>query len=201
MTEMLDASSAPSEFADDIHENRWFFWVGGVLSIVFGVLAILMPYIATLAAELVIGAVLAMSGAVEAATAFKARRKTRIAMRFFLGLLSLAAGVLLLIDPLSGIFALTIVLTAFFLASGALKLYFAWKLHPEQGWGWMTFGGILTMGLGILVWSGLPGSAFWVLGLLVGIDLIFYGSTLIATVVVAQRYVEKNAKRPLSETP
>lgn len=181
-----DDTLGPAE-ARQITSHKWFFWISGILAIVLGIFAIIMPHVATLAAEIVIGAIFFASGVVACITAFQARRASRIAAGFLLGLLSVAAGLILLFAPLSGIFALTIVLIAFFVAGGLLKLYFAWKIRPSRGWGWMTFGGLLSVALGALIWSGLPGTAFWALGLLVGIDLIFYGVTLVGLLLAARR--------------
>jgi uncharacterized membrane protein HdeD (DUF308 family) len=177
---------SPADLAEEIHEHKWYFWIGGALAVVAGACAILMPYVATLAAGLVIGAILAVNGLIQCVVSFKARRASRVAMSFVLGLLGLAAGVFLLVYPLGGVVALTLVLTAFFLAGGLLKLYFAWSVRPSKGGIWLAVAGLLSIGLGVLIWSGLPGTAFWVLGLLVGIDLIFFGITLLATVMEAR---------------
>lgn len=201
MTEKDERDPLPPGLADEITEHKWFFWIGGILSILFGAFAILMPHVATLAAGLAIGIILAANGVVGCITAFRARRASRIAMGFFLGVLCLAAGVLLLAFPVSGIIALTLVLTAFLLASGVLKLFFAWQIRPSAGWAWMLTGGLLSIGLGIIIWSGLPGTAFWVLGLIVGIDLIFYGATLLAMIIAARRTIGYEHGELASESP
>jgi len=187
-------SSMASDLAHDIDDNHWLNWTGGLVAIVLGGLAVLLPHIATIATELVIGAILLVGGVVECVTSFKSARTSRKAQRFVVGLLGIAAGALLIVFPLLGVIALTLVLTGFFLASGVFKLYFAWKTHPSTGWGWMVASGLLAIALGALVWSGLPGTAFWVLGFIVGIDMIFYGTSLLATAIAARRSDDKSMR-------
>lgn len=109
------------------------------------------------------------------------------AAAIFIGLLSIAAGLFLLLFPLEGVVALTLVLIALFLAAGVVKCAYAWKLRDGKGWGWMLAAGLASLTFGVLIWTGLPGSAFWVLGLLVGIDLMLYGASLLALVIAARR--------------
>lgn len=176
----LTAEGMRRQLIDEINEHRTFFRVGGVVSIIVGVLAILMPTVATLTAELLFGAILTVNGIVGVVTAFWARKAARVASGFFLSLLALIAGVLLLVYPQSGVFALTLIITAFLVASGVLKLWFASRLQRTAGRGWMIAGGLLSIVLAALIGFGLPGSALWVLGLFLGVDLIFYGITLLA---------------------
>lgn len=173
------------EWRGEIREHRRFFQFTGITAIVLGALAILMPHVATLAASLVLGALFLVNGVIACVTAFRARRAGRTAMGFFLGLLFVIAGAALLFDPEGGVLALTVVLTLFLIVSGLMKLYFGWRLRPAPGAGWMMFGGALSILLGIVIASGLPGTAFWVLGLIIGIDLIFYGIALLAALRAA----------------
>lgn len=176
----LTAAGIPRELLDEIDEHKTFFRVGGIVSVIVGVLAILMPTVATLAAELLFGILLTVNGIVGLVTAFWARRASRVASGFFLSLLALVAGLLLLVYPQSGVFALTIIITGFLAASGVLKLWFATRLERTAGRGWMIAGGVLSLALAVLIAVGLPGSALWVIGVFLGVDLIFYGVTLLA---------------------
>ena len=187
MTATSDSTDITREVREQIREHKALFWIGGILSILFGALAIAAPFLATLAAEITLGGLLAAGGFVMAVMAFRARSASRIASALALGLLALAAGVLLLANPISGLFAITTVLIAYFLASGLTRLYYAFRLRPCPGWGWMAFGGALSIALAILILLGLPSSAFWALGLLLGVDFLFYGVTLIALVSGARR--------------
>lgn len=183
MTLIPDPPDLTRRTAAEIREHKALFWIGGIVSVILGCLALAAPYLATLAAQLTIGGLLAIGGLVVALTAFRARRASSIAAMFVLGLLGIAAGVVLLVFPVGGILALTTVLIAFFLSSGATRLYLAYRLRPHRGWAWIGLGGLLSIALGAIIFAALPGSAFWTLGILVGIDFLFYGITLIALVM------------------
>ena len=100
-------------------------------------------------------------------------------MDFVLSLLYLLSGLLLLAYPLTGVFTLTLFLAAFFLAEGVFKLIHAFRMRPAARWGWIVFSGVISLILGFLVLAGLPLTAFWAIGLVVGIDLIFGGWSII----------------------
>jgi uncharacterized membrane protein HdeD (DUF308 family) len=92
---------------------------------------------------------------------------------------TLASGIILLIFPLAGVITLTMFLAAYFVAAGILKAIYALQHRGMSGWGWALGSGLISIALGVLIWSGFPGTALWALGLIVGIDLIFYGWALI----------------------
>ncbi|NHQ75395.1 HdeD family acid-resistance protein [Roseovarius gahaiensis] len=170
---------------DMIHDTaprglRTWLWIAGIVSIVMGGAAVLFPFAATLAAELVFGAILVVSGIVELVRAFAMRHNGSLAWNALFGLVAVVAGAILLAWPLQGMVTLTIVLGVFFLLGGAFKLVAGFGLRPFPGWGWIGFSGALSVLLGVLVLFGLPGTALWAVGLLVGIDLIFLGVAEIA---------------------
>ena len=179
-------------YQETIHDTaprglRTWLWIAGIASIVMGALAIIFPFAATLAAELVIGAILVVSGIVELIRAFVMRRKGNPTWNGLFGLAALVAGAILLVWPLQGMVTLTIVVGVFFLLGGALKLVAGFGLRPFPGWGWIGFSGALSVLLGLLLLFGLPGTALWAVGLLVGIDLIFLGIAEIAMASALKR--------------
>jgi uncharacterized membrane protein HdeD (DUF308 family) len=182
MTDPVIRGRTAEHIASEVYENRHFFWAAGIAAIVVGILALLLPYAATIATELLIGAVLTATGIVDLVAAFRAHKTSRIAFGVLFGLLSLGAGVLLLAYPVRGIVALTAFLAIFFLAGGLLKAWLSFQIRPARRWGWMLASAVLSIALGALIWGGLPGTAVWVMGALVGIDLIFFGATLIGTI-------------------
>ena len=94
-------------------------------------------------------------------------------------MLAVVAGVLLLVNPMEGVLTLTIVLIALFLSEGVMKAIGALNMRPAAGWIWMLVSGLVDIVLGVLLWSGLPGTALWAIGLLVGISLLFTGWTAV----------------------
>ena len=159
---------------------KTWLWIAGIASILLGGLAIVFPFAATLAVELVIGAILVVSGIMELIRAVVMRRNGSLLWDTLFGLAALAAGVILLVWPLQGIVTLTIVVGVFFLTAGALKVVAGFTLRPFPGWGWVGVSGALSVLLGLILLFGLPGTASWAIGLLVGIDLIFLGAAEIA---------------------
>lgn len=185
---------------DSFERHRGVLWVTAILAILGGILAILMPYVASFAANFGIGFLLAAVGLVQFAVGFRARGFARLAAAVGVGALTAITGFVLLVFPVAGIVALASVLTAYFLVSGALKIWFALKLRPALNWGWMLAGGAAALLLGLLLLTGLPGNAFWVLGLFLGLDLLFYGIAVIGLLIGSRIDEQSEHHRPL-ETP
>ena len=80
--------------------------------------------------------------------------------------------------PLRGVLTLTLLLIALFIFAGMFKIALSIHLRPLSSWGWLMFSGIVSICLGIIIWMGLPGTAKWAIGLLVGIELLFSGLTM-----------------------
>jgi len=156
---------------------KWFKGVG-LAMLIIGLIAVLLPYIATLTLQILIATILLLSGTLQLAHSLTVRKWRTMTWEFLPALLFLLTGLLFLAYPASGAFALTVMLGFFFLILGIFKIQSAltWKQRP--GWGWILTGGGLSIILGIIVLSGLPGTALWVIGLILGIDLIFSGITL-----------------------
>lgn len=169
-----------------LRHNRGLLWFAAIAGIVAGTLAILMPFLATLAANLTFAALLLVLGLTQIIAAFRAGGMGRIAGMMLMGILSIVTGGVLLVFPAAGIIALTTLLTAYLIASGALKTYFSFKIRPQRGWGWMLAGGLATFALGGILFSGLPGASFWVLGLFVGIDMLMYSFGLLGLLIATR---------------
>ncbi len=154
--------------------------IAGIALIVLGTVAIIAPGIATLFVTTFIGWLFIMSAVAEFYLAFQVHGGWRIAGAVLTGLVSLVAGAWLLLNPAAGALALTFLLAAYFVATGVVKAIAAFQLRGVGGSGWTFLSAACSILLGLLVFSGWPGSAVWLIGLLVGIDLLFYGWALIA---------------------
>ncbi|MFZ2447269.1 MAG: HdeD family acid-resistance protein [Syntrophobacteraceae bacterium] len=166
----------------DIHELRhnlgWFIGMGIGL-MVLGLFAVALPLVATFAVEVVVGILFIIGGIMLISHAFRWRGANRFATELLIGLLYAAFGLLLLAYPLRGAITLTLVLTVFFLTGGMFKIIQAFRIRPAARWGWTLCSGILSLILGVLLGAGLPGTAFWAVGLMVGIDLLFTGWSML----------------------
>lgn len=171
----------------EIRGHARLFWLTGIFAVIAGLLALAMPLAASLAADYLVAGLLIAAGAAQLVAAFGAHRVKRFLPPFAVGIVAMAAGVMLFAAPLAGMVALTAIVTGVLLANGILKTAFAWRVRGASGWGWMLAAGILSLVLGILLFVGLPGTALWVIGLFLGVDLIAYGATMIGLIVTATR--------------
>lgn len=154
--------------------RKWFTFLGIAL-IVAGVLAIIFPFAGGLAVEVWVAVALTISGIAQIIHAFGARQWQGFLLGLIVGLLYLAAGVILWLNPIRGIVTLTVFLAAVMFVDGILRSIMAFQLRPMAGWPLLLAGGILGIIVAIMIWRQLPISAFWVIGLLLGVNLIFSG--------------------------
>ena len=174
----------PAEAATLRKYSTWFVLYGVVL-ILLGAFAIAAPGIATLAVELMVGWLLVFSGVFGLIAVFSAGMT---APGFWWNLLSsivyLLAGIVLLARPVAGAITLTIILAAYLLASGVVHIALAFSYRNEiPGWPWVLLSAVVDIILALLIISGFPGTAAWVLGLLVGINLVMLGVAIVAVAI------------------
>ena len=160
-------------------QNRWLLVALGVITVVAGLIALAMPFLASVTATLLLGWILIFTGAVGLVSAFRRSQRRQIAAAFGLALVSVVAGVLMLVAPAAGMLALTTIVIAYFGGVGAVRLWYGVKSFGEGG-AWMIAVGALSLVLALLLWAGLPFNAAWVPGVLLGIALIMWGAVEIA---------------------
>jgi uncharacterized membrane protein HdeD (DUF308 family) len=164
-----------------IHRHWGLFLFEGIVLIVLGTLALLVPAVASVAATLVFGWILLISGAVGLVATFRAQGSPGFVWSLISALLGITAGIILLAMPVQGALSLTAILIAFLLVEGVATVLFA--LDHRKGssgrWSWVLASGVLDLALGIILLAGLPGTAVWALGLLIGINMIFGGWSLV----------------------
>jgi uncharacterized membrane protein HdeD (DUF308 family) len=183
-----DADRLRSAVASSLHEHWVLFLVEGVVLLVLGLIAIIVPPIATLATAILLGWLFLISGVAGLITTFWMRRAPGFWWSLLSAVLGIAAGIVLLGWPVSGAVSLTLVLIVFFTVEGLASVMFALDHKRELSgrWGWMLVSGVIDLILAALILWGLPGTAVWALGLLVGINLVFGGSALIAMALGAR---------------
>lgn len=172
-----------------LREHWVLFLVEGVVLLVLGATAVVLPPIATLAVTILLGWLFLVSGILGLITTFWMRLAPGFWWSLLSAVLGIVVGAVLLASPLTGAFSLTLVLVAFFLVEGAVSIMFALDHKRELSgqWGWMLVSGIIDLGLAIMIFAGLPSTAAWAVGLLVGINMIFGGSALIAMALHARK--------------
>ena len=153
--------------------------VVGVLMVILGLVAIARPIYATIASTLVFGWLFIFAGIAQIAYAFGSRGAGQIIWKLLLGILYLGAGIVVLSNVLSGAIALTLILGITIFAQGVIQVILAFGIRPARNWGWVLASGILGIILGIFIWSEWPFNAAWLIGLWVGISLLFNGIWMI----------------------
>lgn len=154
--------------------------------VALGILALISTGVASLATVLFLGVLLMAAGVAEIVLSVRRRARGGFILPFLNGLLSLVIGFCFLRWPIFGLSAATILLGAYFLASGLFRgLTSIIDRYPH--WGWDFFDGIVSFALGIIVLASFPISAFWVLGFLVGVELIVRGGTLLGASLALRR--------------
>jgi uncharacterized membrane protein HdeD (DUF308 family) len=170
----------PEVLEEALRRGRRRLMVAGVLLLLIGAVAIVVPAVASVATAIFIGWILVIASGFQAADALAVPHRNRQALRVLLAVLTFAAGLYLLVAPLDGTFTLTVMLVIWFVAAGTARIVIGVAERGVPGWAATVFHGALGLFLGILIAEQLPESADWAIGLLVGIDLMFAGIVLIA---------------------
>jgi uncharacterized membrane protein HdeD (DUF308 family) len=184
-----NAGNLPAMFQKSVHDHWGTFLAEGIILAILGLAAITIPPLAGLAATIILGWVLLIGGVVGLVSTFRARQAPGFWWSLLSALIALLAGAVLLWNPLQGLATLTFVLIAFFIVDGILIIVLAIEHQRELSgrWEWMLLGGIMDLVLAAIIISGLPGTLAWALGLLVGIDLVFGGFSLVAMALSARQ--------------
>jgi uncharacterized membrane protein HdeD (DUF308 family) len=183
-----DFSAARRAVAETMREHWVLFMVEGIVLIVLGMLAIIIPQLASLAVTILIGWLFLISGVVGLVTTFWVKGAPGFWWSLVSAVVAIGAGVVLLAWPISGTLSLTLVLIVFFIVEGVASIMYGIEHRREASSrsGWMIVSGVIDLILAAIIFSGLPGTAFWALGLLVGINMVFGGTSLIAMALGAR---------------
>ncbi len=171
-----------------VHQHWLAFVIEGIVLMVLGLLAVLLPPLATIGVTIFIGWLFLLSGVMGLIATFWARQAPGFWWALLSAVIGIAAGLVLLASPAGGAVSLTLVLIVFFVIEGVATIMYALDHRRELSgrWGFMLFSGVIDLGLAAIILMGLPGTAAWAIGLLVGINLIFGGTALLAMGVNAR---------------
>ena len=180
-------SNIPYRDINELHKNIGWYIALAVGMMILGIFAIVAPFAATFALERLAGVAFAVGGIILVVHAFRWRILERFLFAFILGVLYFAFGILLLAYPLTGMWTLTIALGAFFFVVGLLKIINAFRIRPSSPWGWVLFSGLLSLFLAFIIMAGMPLTALWTVGLIVGIDLLFSGLAMLMMLLAVRK--------------
>lgn len=186
----------PGALANEEHSSLraawWMFLIMGVISIIIGMLAISSAFIATMASVVVFGVLLVVEGITGVIHAIMVRTWKGFAMNLLVAALYLLGGFFMLEEPIRAAAVLTLVLAAAFIVGGMLRVIIAIAVQ-FHGWPWVLLNGVIDLILGVMIWSGWPGTSLWVLGLFVGIDLLVHGWSCVILALAVRAH---NIARP-----
>jgi uncharacterized membrane protein HdeD (DUF308 family) len=183
-----DLANLRSRMSAAVREHWKAFLAEGILLAILGLAAMIVPPLASLAVTIFLGWMFLISGIGGLIVTFWARQLPGFWWSLISALLAIAAGVILLAQPVQGTLTLTIVVGVYFLAEGVATIMYALEHRRELSgrWSWLLVAGLMDILIAFLIISGLPGSAGWAIGLLVGINLLFGGATLIGMALAAR---------------
>jgi uncharacterized membrane protein HdeD (DUF308 family) len=186
---MADTVAAP--LAHAVKKDSTMLLILGVLTVILGIFAMMAPGMAGITVAVMIGFLLLIAGVARGIFAFKAQSWGKGIVAFLLGLLTLIVGVYMVMNPGVALASLALFLAAFFIVDGIFEIIEAFQLKPIDGWGWMLFGGIVSILLGFMIWRQWPISGLWAIGILVGVKLIFSGMAMTMLGWMGRKYSGK----------
>ncbi len=188
MTLPDDLNKLQSKMSAAVREHWKAFLVEGILLAILGLAAMIVPPLASLAVTIFLGWMFLVSGIAGLVISFWARAMPGFWWSLISAALAVLAGGILLARPLQGLFTLTVVVGVYFVAEGVATIMYALEHRRELSgrWSWLLVAGLMDILIAFFIIAGLPGSAGWAIGLLVGINLIFGGATLIGMALAAR---------------
>jgi uncharacterized membrane protein HdeD (DUF308 family) len=187
MTTQPDIEGIRHQIAATIHAHWRLVLAQGIVMMVLGLLAVAEPNIATLAVAIFVGWLFFVGGIFRALFVWHTRRMPGFGWSMLSALLAVLLGLILIARPMAGVLTLTMVLVAFFILEGITAIVIAVQHRGHlTSWGWVLLSGIVDLLLAFLIWEGWPTSADWAIGLLVGINMIFFGLSLVMTALAAR---------------
>jgi uncharacterized membrane protein HdeD (DUF308 family) len=180
MTMSLEAAAQAMREAmrETVKRHSLWYLVQGGLMILAGILALVYPVVSSFAAVFALGCLLIISGIAQGISLIDARDVPHFWLQLVSVVLSVIVGVLLIRHRGAGLLVLTLLLLVYFMVEGISKVIFSLTIRPFPNWGWVLASGIVTILLAFYLWASLPVTAVWLLGVLLGIQLICEGAAL-----------------------
>ena len=190
--ESNDVGRALAIFGQDTERARkhwWMFMLLGVLLVLGGIVAITYPCVSSVGAVMVLGIILIVSGVFTIIGTFGAGKWSALFLQLLVGILYVMVGMAVRDSPLESTALVTMFVAAFFIVVGAFRIIVSVVERFPQ-WGWALINGVVTLLVGLIIYDSFPLSALWVIGLLVGIELLFNGWTWIMLSLVIRQIPE-----------
>ena len=160
---------------NDIKKASKSVKIWGWVVLIAGILALASPLVSGITIAIMVGALMMIAGITRLFDAFQGGG----VWSGLLGIISAIAGLVMLIHPVLGLASMTMVLIVYFMVLGVSEIVGAFKLRPAPGWGFLLFSGLVSVLLSYMISNQWPLSGAWAVGVLVGVQLIFSGITMI----------------------
>ncbi len=164
-----------------------YLWLTGILLIVLGIVAISSPAIVGVAVIYIVGGVLLLAGIVQFIQGIKESKWSSKLFALILGIVTALCGLAVLAHPIVGMEILTLLLAILFITEGVWKIITSFSFRPAAGWFFVLVSGLLAIVLGVLIWQQWPLSGEYAIGILVGVDLLLTGISMIALALTVRR--------------
>ncbi len=181
-----NALVSPEAFGEVGKKWGWLLALG-VLFIILGTIGLGMTFTLTVASVLLFGVLILIGGVAQLVQAFQDKGWKSVVWHVLIALLYIAAGVLVMRNPVGASLLLTVMLAGALVAVGVLRIIMAFQLRGDSGWVWLLIGGIVTLLLGFMIFAKWPVSGLWVIGLFVAVEMIVNGWSYIAIALAARR--------------
>jgi uncharacterized membrane protein HdeD (DUF308 family) len=183
---MSDTTTAKAEHT---MERHWqLFFVEGVVLVVLGIAALILPPLATIAVAVLFGWILMLGGIFGLVTTIIGRHAPGFVWSLLSSIIAIVAGALLFGWPAGGALPLTVILTGFLVADGFMTIMLAleYRRAGHGRWAGLMINGVVDVILAAIIVIALPQSAAWAIGIIVGVDMLFGGASLIVLSLAAR---------------
>ncbi|MCG6887902.1 MAG: DUF308 domain-containing protein [Proteobacteria bacterium] len=171
---------------NELKKNWGWMLVAGIVLVVLGTIGLGMSFWLTLASMFYIGTLLLIGSGVQLVNTLKCKGGINVLWHSLITLLYLAAGIIVITEPVIAGMAMTALLAVALLGIGMFRSWIAIRSRPMKGWGFILATGLAAIGLGLMIYSGWPATGQWIIGMLVAIEIIMQGWTLVMFAIAAR---------------
>ncbi len=184
---MAKNTMIPAEAFGEVSRNWGWLLALGILFVILGTIGLGMTFTLTLASVLFFGVLMLIGGGAQLVQAFQDKGWKSVIWHVLIALLYIGAGIIVVRNPVGASLLLTAMLAGALVAVGVVRIIMAFQLRGDSGWVWLLLGGIVTLLLGLMIFSKWPVSGLWVIGLFVAIEMIVNGWSYVAIALAARR--------------
>jgi uncharacterized membrane protein HdeD (DUF308 family) len=168
------------ELSNTLRDNWRPLLYAGILLAAVGLIAIVTPFLTGISITMLVGALLVVGGLFHFVGAFRGQGWTGFVWQIVLGVVSVVAGAIVLLNPIFGLLTLTLAVIGYLFASGIVEIVMGLRLRGEKNWLWSVVSGVIGIALGVMLWAGFPSTALWTVGVLFGVNLLMTGISMVA---------------------